>query len=94
MDWSKVALLFFFPLFVLGILADKFGIHIGPNVYMMAFTLVMLGLGTICVIISWFSPPPQKMRFLATLFFVALDAWIAYVFIAGWYLHGTIPWGQ
>jgi hypothetical protein len=87
MDWSKTALLFFFPLFLLGVLADKFDPHIGSTSYTRGFVLIMLALGTLCVIASWLSNAPQRMRFFATLFFVVLDAYVVLPYVVAQFAH-------
>lgn len=82
MDWGKIALLFFFPFFLLGVLSDKFGIHILPTAYTRIAVFILLGIGTICVVVSWVSRHPQNsnIRFLATLFFVLLDLYVTLSF--------------
>jgi len=92
MDWGKIALLLFFPLFVLGFVADEFNIQIVAARYIKLAMLALLAAGTICVIKSWRSSQPQdpRARFLATLLFVVLDLWLLWLLWLGW-RYGASP---
>jgi hypothetical protein len=84
MDWAKIAWFVILPLVAVGWLADKFDIHIPFTRAGFVLTLASLVVGTLFVIISWFSKSPQTNNFGATVVYGALDLWVVGVFAIGW----------
>jgi hypothetical protein len=91
-DWGRIALFLFFPLFVLGFVADKFNVQIGAVRYIKLTLFALLAAGTICVIMSWRSSQPQdpQARVLATLFFVVFDLWLLWLLWLAWRYGASI----
>ena len=62
-------------------LVDKFDIHIPFTRVGFVLTLASLVVGTLFVIISWFSNSPQTNKFGATVVYGGLALWVVGVFV-------------
>jgi hypothetical protein len=81
MDWAKIAWFVILPLVAVGWLVDKFDIHIPFTRAGFVLTLASLVVGTLFVVISWFSNSPQTNKFGAAAVYGGLDLWILGVFV-------------